>query len=163
MPAALPTNWLVNHPPTAAEAAQVLDAITRITNIAVMSALSPTGITASTSATYVDIAGTSTPWSKRADAAGSNVLVLLTLRGFSSVAGNRNMFAIKIGATDYDVIVGDSNLANAHETYVGFAAIPSVAAGSYTPIVRFKRVSGTGAVTVGGGDTVSFLIGELPL
>src|SRR6266545_2101935 len=144
MPAALPTNWLVNHPPTAAEAAQVLDAITRITNIAVMSALSPTGITASTSATYVDIAGTSTPWSKRADAAGSNVLVLLTLRGFSSVAGDRN-------------------LANAHETYVGFAAIPSVAAGSYTPIVRFKRVSGTGAVTVGGGDTVSFLIGELPL
>lgn len=147
---------------TAGDLGLITNALAGITNLGIMSAIGAASLAASTSATYVDVTGTGMTWNKLRDSASSDVIVLLALRAFTTVASTQLDFGINVGGTDYDVVRGDSNLASTHETYVGFLQIAGVAAGAGSPKVRFRRNSGTGAITINTGDTVAYLIGELP-
>lgn len=167
--ATLPTNWIPDHAPTAAELAQLLNAVGRITNIGVFA--SAGGCTlATTSASYVDITNASMSWTKGGDGSGtggvgSTILVAVALAMYSATAGaTQGKVGVNIGGTDTDVMITyHSNVGTIQGSYVGFKTIPSVAAGAYTPKLRALRLAGTGTLTVDTLVNVSFLIGEVPL
>src|SRR5437773_1468564 len=161
MSATLPTNFNPNHTPTAAEMAQVLNAITRITNITVGTFLTTAGLAASGSTSYVDVTGTSINWTKNGDSSSSDVLAIIMASCFVSVASTQPFFGLAIGATDYDVVAMTVNPINTHTMIGGVRAITGVAAGVYTPKVRFKRGSGTGTTSIDTGDSVTVLVAEL--
>lgn len=160
MSATLPTNWNPNHAPTAAEAAQVLNAITRITNIA--TAWSESVSVSTTSASYIDVTGLSTSYTKNGDSSSSDLLVfVLTGWRTNSIANAR--WGVGIGGTDYDVVEFElTTMFNAHIQTVGWVKITGVAAGSYTVQGRVKRKSGTGTITSDSSDTFALLVIELP-
>ena len=163
MSATLPTNFVPNHAPDAAEMGQVLSAITRITNIQIMSAIATASRAAYNGTSYADVSGTSAAWTKSADSSGSDVIVLAQCSMFSQTAVDTFKLGINIGGTDYDIANFQCQPINTRYNFVGFRLITGIAAGAYTPILRVKRTSGgTGTVAVDANDCASWLICEAP-
>lgn len=160
--ATLPTNWLTNHAPTAAEAAQVLSAITRITNISVLRMV-PGSPATTGSATYVNLGtGTSLAYTKDGAAAASNLLVFIAATAYRTVTNNSAItIGVNIGGVDTDVAFYTFNALSDHRPVIGFNTITGLAAGAYTVQARVKTVSGT--FNFDTGDQLCMLVAELPL
>jgi hypothetical protein len=135
----------------------------KLANIGVMWASGTASLAASTSTSYVDVSGTSTSWTKTGDSSSSNVLVVLLMSAWTSVAATIPAFGVRLGGVDYDLVAKTINEASSHNTLTAVRTLTGIAAGSYSPNLRFKRNSGTGAVTIDTGDTVSYLLLEVPL
>jgi hypothetical protein len=162
MPATLPTNFVPDHAPTAAEMAQILNAVFRITNIKIFNSLGGCSLS-TTSATYVDVTNANTSWTKNGGSADSDVAVYMAVDVFSTAVTTVGQLGIGIGGTDSDVKLAYMSQASILAgTHVGFTSITGIAAGAYTPKVRARRNSGAGTVTIDVNCTVSFLVGELP-
>lgn len=141
----------------------MIQGLNRITNISGLNALGTATLTTSASTTYVDVTNTSISWTKLGDSSGSDVFVAMALSCYVSVASVQPQFGIKLGATDYDVTMMTINPTGTHTGISGFRVISGVAAGPYAPLVRFRRGAATaGNTSIDTGDTVSFLIGEIP-
>lgn len=134
----------------------------RLTNIATNWSTA-VSVTADTNTSYVNL-GMSVSWSKTGSAAQSDILVLMHIgwRVNTSVP-SAWIFGINIGGTDTDIVRREiTTNAGSHYETIGFRQITGVAAGSYTPAIRMKRVSGTGSIGIDNNDTIMLLVGELP-
>lgn len=113
------------------------------------------------SATYVDVAGASKSITKVAASADSDLIVLLSVSCFVSVAGTVVRFGVRVNGVDIDMTQMPVNAAAAHTPLpMGATRITGLAAGAYTVQVRVLRVSGTGTITVDVNDTVSLYLEE---
>jgi hypothetical protein len=115
----------------------------------------------STSASYVDITGASKAWTKIGSAAQSDVMVFAEASGFVTVANTVMAIGVNINGVDTDVTF--MNFANSGlglSLPGAWVRITGVPAGPYTVKLRIKRNSGTGALGIGSGDTVSFRVEE---
>lgn len=70
-------------------------------------------------------------------------------------------FAVRINGTDYAVVKMNVQTTSVHKQLSGVAVISSIGAGTYTVQGRWRRVSGSGTVTVDANDWLSFAVAEI--
>lgn len=113
------------------------------------------------SATYVDVTGASKSITKVGASADSDLIVMLSVSCFVSVAGTVVRFGVRVNGVDIDMTQMPVNAASAHTPMpLGATRITGLAAGTYTVQVRVLRVSGTGTITVDVNDTVTMYLEE---
>lgn len=125
------TNWILVNP------ADVF------TNGASMSAGSDT----TTSATYVNMAGTGSTTSVVATkkSTGTRLLVEVAMSFFVTVNDTTTRFGVNVNAVDYDIFrLAATVPVNVHVFISGFNYISGLAAGTYTIQGRWRRDGGTG-------------------
>lgn len=120
-----------------------------------------------TSATYVNMAGTgsvtSFSFTKRFSSAQTRIRVEI-LAGLFAVTSNAvARLGVNINSVDYDVaqVSMPSAAANDHEWCCGVAYLTSIAAGTYTVQGRWRRVSGTGTCRRDTSDWLSITATEV--
>lgn len=113
------------------------------------------------SATYVDVAGAAKAFTKIGAAADSDLIVVVSVSCFVSVAGTVVRFGVRVNGVDSDVTQMPVNAALAHTPMpLGAVRLSGLAAGAYTAQLRVLRVSGTGTITVDINDTVTMYLEE---
>src|SRR2546423_2742401 len=135
----------------------------KLANIGVFNSIGGCTLAASTSATYVDVTGASFSWTKLGDGSASNILAILLLSCWTSVAATQPTFGVGIGGTGYDLARMTVNPVSSHISIGGGRSLTGVAARAHNPQLRFKRAAGTGGVNIDTGDTVSMILIEVPL
>lgn len=92
----------------------------------------------------------------------SDLRIDMHISCWSSGAGSTTpRFGVQISSTDYDMCGSLINTASEHVAFSGTRIITGLAAGTYTIQGRFKRVSGTGTITVDSGDWISLAASEV--
>lgn len=115
-----------------------------------------------TSATYVNLAGTSSfSFTKFLDS--TRLLVTINTSCFVTVAATEVRYAVRINSTDFDVANFFFNPTSTHLQTSGTRIIvaASVPAGAHTVQGRWRRVSGTGTLTRDAGDWLSIAVTEI--
>jgi len=114
-----------------------------------------------TSGTYVDITGASKSFTKLSASADFDLIVLVNLSCFATVAPTVVKIAVNVNGVDNDATLMPINSANVHTALpTGAVRITGLAANTYTVKARALRVSGTGTVTIDTNDTVTLVIQE---
>ena len=128
---------------------------TQLTNIVYqnedgVSAIAVTsGTDATTSATYVNMAGTgaTTSFSFTKELTSTRLIVRLEAGWEAATAGTQMRFGVLVSGTDYDCCQSLGNATTTISHAAGFAIISGLAAGAYTIQGRWKRSAGTGTPT----------------
>lgn len=128
--------------------AGVSDAINRA-QAGVNDSAATSGTDTTTSASYVNLAGTGavTSFSFTKRESDTRVKVFVAASATSAGSNSAVMFGVRIDGTDYDVVEGAFGGAGDAKTFVGVAFVSGVAAGTYTVQGRWKRTVGSGTPT----------------
>lgn len=107
------------------------------------------GSDTTTSATYVNLAGTGALTSFDFTKMEAATLIKVTLSAsFTAVTNNAvAKFGVRINGTDYDIAQGAPNAATQTTTVTGIRLISGIAAGTYTVQGRWLRAAGAGTPT----------------
>jgi len=126
-------------------------------------AASATGTT--TSASNVNLPGNpQVTLQKEGTAAQTRLQVGMAVGSFSTVGGTAVRFAVSAtGVGDTDIRGFFHNAANTHADSAGVAFIAGVGAGTITVTGRWRRISGTGTLSVNADDWVSIWVKEVPV
>lgn len=134
--------------------------VNQLSNTAIFESLGGCSLS-TTSATYVDITGASTSFTKLGGALESDMIVRVSMSLFVTVATTGIKIGVNVNGTDTDAAIITLNTANAHSTLpTGTVRITALAAGAYTVKLRALRSAGTGTLTIDGSDSVSMDIRE---
>lgn len=123
----------------------------------------PAGGLGTTSATFVNM-GAALTFSFTKKFTDTRVYAQLDGVGYSTVAGSKGQYGCSIGSIgDFALEAFFFNEANTHRAWSGFNIIAagSVPAGTYTILGRFRRILGTGTITIDDNDTFSLELREL--
>jgi hypothetical protein len=113
-----------------------------------------------TSASFVDIPGASTSFTKVLGASASNIVVVVSLSLYSTVVNAAIDIGVNVNGTDVVATNFSLNTTNHSTPPTGVATFTGLAAGTYTVKARVRRNSGTGTLTQDGTDSVLMLIRE---
>lgn len=124
-----------------------------------------TGSDSTTSATFVNLAGTGAinNFSFTKHSNSTHILVELAISCFIS-AGSADTdveFAANINGTDYLIMRQRLDFVGIREIFMAGRLISGVPRGTYTVTARWRRESGTGTLARSNGDTISFCATEV--
>lgn len=122
----------------------------------------PTGTYTTTSASYVNIDSASIKLAFTKNYSGTNIVVDLDVSLYATATNTVSSLGIYDGSTTHDVVKAAFNPANTHLPFSASKKITGLTPGNYTFYVRWKRISGTGVLTIDTSDTVSLKITEAP-
>jgi hypothetical protein len=120
----------------------------------------PSGSLTTTSASYADVDGANMELSITKIFSGTDLIIDLRVSCFPTAATTDFQFGVSDGSTDYDVLfhrfdtTGRRNIA-------GIARITGLSPAVYTFRLRWKRVSGSGTLSMTTNDRVSMTIQEV--
>ena len=137
------------------DASNVLPAFAGVSAIAVTS-----GTDTTASGSYVNMAGsgsqTSISFTKKFGSAKSKVVIFMSGTFFTAGTFTGGVFGAHINGSDVDVArVSAAMSVNVHQTFSGFAAVASLAAGTYTIQGRWHCDSGSDTLTRNTADWLS--------
>lgn len=113
-----------------------------------------------TSATFVDMPGPPAVTITKAYS-DTRLLIALHATSFSTVLGTVARFGVSIAGTDSDIAGLTHNLASTHLQVSGAGVFAAAGAGTVTVTGRWRRVSGTGVLTMDANDWVSITVQEV--
>lgn len=164
MPATLPSNFTPIHAPTAAEMAQIINAITGITNIGVWTSFGGCALTLASTTAITDINGASTSYTKQLASTKSDLLVIAFIGWRVQTAVTAARFYVSINAISTQLALQELDTASAHSQTIGWARITGLGAGGYTPKLQAQKVvNNANQVVIDGNDALGMIIAELPL
>jgi hypothetical protein len=133
----------------------------------VNAAATTVGTNTTTSATYVNMAGTgavtSFSFTKKYSAAVTQVKVDFHATFYGTGSGAAVSFAVLIGATDYDVTRFALSSIAVRQQSSGVRLISGLAAATYTVQCRWRRTAGAGTLTRDVDDWLSVTATEVGL
>jgi hypothetical protein len=119
----------------------------------------PTGPTSTTSATYVNMPGTSSVAFTKEDGS-TKLVVTLNVSAFAAAAATIAQYGILVAGTDYNCTQLFYNTANEHAHVSCTIVIDSIAAGAQTIQARWKRSGVVGNITQDAGDWLNLTVQE---
>ncbi len=146
--------------PTGTHWKEILDRIEALSNESGIANLLSASTT--TSATYVNLPTTSSfSFTKLQDATRLRIDIATT--AFIATSDAEGRFGVLVNGVDYDLVNWDASTLSDRAGWAGFAYIPaaSVPAGVYTVQGRWRRVAGTGTLTVQATDWLSLSCREI--
>ncbi len=134
--------------------------VNQLSNSGIFESLGGCSLT-TTSATYVDITGATTTFTKLGGATESDMIIRVSLSLFVTSANTGVKIGVNVNSTDNDALIITINTANAHSTLpTGTVRITALAAGAYTVKLRALRNGGAGTLSIDTSDSVSMDIRE---
>lgn len=112
----------------------------------------PGGAQSANSTTYISKTGGSFTFVK--NRSSTIIDVIGTGSDYCTVAGDKYELALQISGTDYSIGTFYHNTTGKHDGWAMMNQIPSIPAGTYTVLVRFRRNAGTGQVTWDNNDLI---------
>lgn len=127
----------------------------------ISNAATTAGSDTTTSATYVNLAGTGsvTSFSFTKVLAATNLKVAISASWVAATNSANTRFAVLVNGVDYECCGGLAGTGAGYMTY-GWQYIPGLAAGVYTIQGRWKRFAGTGTPTRDTNSWLSISVAE---
>ena len=121
----------------------------------------PSGTLTTSSATYADVDGSNMEVTITKKMPDTNICIDLRASSFSTDVNTVLRFGIYVSSTDYDIAYQYFNISFAHLYASGAIIISGLPAGSHTFRLRWKRLSGSGIVTINTDDRVILIAEEV--
>lgn len=123
--------------------------------------VAPSGTLTTTSSSYADVDGSAMEVTLTKKTAGADILINIHASMYSAGSSAGVELAIHEGSTDYSLTVFFFNTANVHHSVSGFIRITGLSVGTGIFRLRWKRISGSGTLTMDASDRVSMSAQEV--